>query len=370
MLNIKDIVNLEEDKIEEYIENVGLESAFDEGNILKRIWTGITTTRFLVGQVQSTLNELKRLERIDIKKIKDKTTEHSINRLDIKTIEDAMDIVEIGKGIPERLQNHAMRAFEVIKKLDKKIFLAKDVTDGVGKVLSPKVILLNNMLKLCITGYRVPVVADMYEIDLKEKAPFPMALYPLVDGAPKWLKKGFRKFNKYLSIFGLINMGLGILSTLIALIQTSRVDELIEDDDIKYIKSFYKVIYADLSTIYKNVAKRNGLSILDRLDEIIKENRKIPWSYEEKVKFATYMKESSPPEIQSLKRCVEILNGSDYKVVLRTTKALVSASYKLNGSTQDNERFETLVEMMEANITVLFKVLEAYEKMIKEMKKF
>ena len=82
------------------------------------------------------------------------------------------------------------------------------------------------------------------------------------------------------------------------------------------------------------------------------------------------MKENSPPEIQSLKRCVEILNGSDYKVVLRTTKALVSASYKLNGSTQDNERFETLVEMMEANITVLFKVLEAYEKMIKEMKKF
>lgn len=370
MIDIKKVVNLQENEIEEYIEGLGLESAFDDGNMLRRIWNKVTTTKFLVGHVNAALNELKSLEKIDIKKIKQDTTEHSISALDLKAIEDAMDIVEIGKGIPERLQSHAMRAFEIIKKIDKKIFLAKDTTDKIGKVLSPKFMLLNNIFKLCIMGYRMDVVADMYEIDTKDKAPFPMALYPLVEGAPKWLKKGFRKFNKYLTIFGLTNMALGILATLISVIQTSRVDEFIDDSDVKYLKDFYKVIYTDLSVIYKSVITRNGHSILDRLDEIITEKRTIPWTYEQKVKFAEYMKENAGPEIQSLRRCVEVLNGTDYKVVSRTTKAIVSASYKLNGNTQDIERFDRLVEMMEANITILYKVLEAYTKMIKEMRKF
>ena len=129
MIDIKKVVNMQEDEISEYIEGLGLESAFDEGGFLKRIWGKLSTTRFLVGHVNAALNELKSLEKIDIKKIKEETTEHSISALDLRVIEDAMDIVEIGKGIPERLQSHAMRAFEIIKKIDKKIFMAKDATD-------------------------------------------------------------------------------------------------------------------------------------------------------------------------------------------------------------------------------------------------
>lgn len=370
MIDIKKVVNMQEDEISEYIEGLGLESAFDEGGFLKRIWGKLSTTRFLVGHVNAALNELKSLEKIDVKKIKEDTTEHSISALDLRVIEDAMDIVEIGKGIPERLQSHAMRAFEIIKKIDKKIFMAKDATDTIGKVVSPKFMLLNNIFKLCIMGYRMDVVADMYEIDTKDKAPFPMALYPLVEGAPKWLKKGFRKFNRCLTIFGLTNMALGILATLISVIQTSRVDEFMDEKDVKYLKDFYKVIYTDLSVIYKSVITRNGHSILDRLDEIIVEKRTIPWTYEQKVKFAEYMKDNAGPEIESLKRCVTVLNGSEYKVVSRTTKAIISASYKLNGTTQEIEKFDRLVEMMEANLTILYKVLEAYTKMIKEMRKF
>ena len=79
MIDIKKVVNMQEDEISEYIEGLGLESAFDEGGFLKRIWGKLSTTRFLVGHVNAALNELKSLEKIDIKNIMDKFIEKEYN---------------------------------------------------------------------------------------------------------------------------------------------------------------------------------------------------------------------------------------------------------------------------------------------------
>ena len=54
---------MQEDEIDDFIDTLGLESAFNEGNVLKRIWTKIVTTNFIVGKWKATQNQLEFLNK-------------------------------------------------------------------------------------------------------------------------------------------------------------------------------------------------------------------------------------------------------------------------------------------------------------------
>ena len=115
------LLMLSEDKVEEYVANqiYGSESAFDEGHIGKRLWTRIITSSLLVGRWRALMNELDRVNKLDSSFVKEETTEVKFSEEDMKTLTDALGIVEYAKGMPERLANHSIRAMEILKKIDK-----------------------------------------------------------------------------------------------------------------------------------------------------------------------------------------------------------------------------------------------------------
>ena len=93
---------MQEDEIDDFIDTLGLESAFNEGNVLKRIWTKIVTTNFIVGKWKATQNQLEFLNKIDTTKIKNKDSVVSFTEDDLQSLSEAMDVLEFAKGLPEK----------------------------------------------------------------------------------------------------------------------------------------------------------------------------------------------------------------------------------------------------------------------------
>ena len=64
------------------------------------------------------------------------------------------------------------------------------------------------------------------------------------------------------------------------------------------------------------------------------------------------------------------MTGKMYSSTVRTTKSIVTASYKINSSFEELARYEQMVDMLEGTMLVLTKTADAYTTIIKEMRKF
>lgn len=370
------LLMLSEDKVEEYVANqiYGSESAFDEGHIGKRLWTRIITSSLLVGRWRALMNELDRVNKLDSSFVKEETTEVKFSEEDMKTLTDALGIVEYAKGMPERLANHSIRAMEILKKIDKKIYAAKDVHEAVRSKMPSNAFTIANITKILFIGWRAPqpfidaFLKESKQAGFDELVHFPFIFRPPIKLSAGFLKV-FTKINQFLYLWVIVNLAIGVLTSLIAVIQTARVDKFIEDSDVKYIKDYYNLIYKDLSKIYK-VSAKDGKSMVERLDAIISNKTKTAWEYQKKVDFVNLLKKSAPAQVDALKAGVKIMTSKEYASIVRTTKAIITASYKINSSFEDGARYEEMVSLLETNQLVMSKVVEAYVKIIKEMRKF
>ena len=381
---------MQEDEIDDFIDRLGLESAFNEGGILKRIWTKIVTTNFIVGKWKATQNQLELLNKIDTTKIKNEDSVVSFTEEDIKSLGEAMDVLEFSKGLPEKMLNHAQRALEIIRKIDKKIFKASDVVGKLSKLVPGKVFGVTTIMNLAVSGYRVEHFAKMYEDGAGVKdAPFPMQLKgyvgrktievvdkvtgnkvrQYVGAIPASFINGFAKVNKFLFWFVIANLVLGVISTAITLIQTNRVDKFMSDEDVNYLKDFYNLLYNDLKQAYKADDGSNK-GVIERLDKIINSKDKIIWNYNRKVEFTNALKEVAPQHLYSIKEAVKVMTGKMYSSTIRTTKSIVTASYKINTTFEELSKYEQMVDMLEGTMIVLTKTAEAYSTIVKQMKKF
>ena len=370
------LLMLPEDKVEEYVINqvYGNESAFNEGHIGNRLWTRIITSSILVGRWRALMNELDRVNKLDSSFVKEETTEVKFSEEDMKTLTDAMNIVEYAKGMPEKLANHSLRAFEILKKIDKKIYAAKDMHNKVKSVMPSNTFAIANITKILFIGWRAPKpFLDAFLKESKEAGFDELVHFPFIFRPPIRLSAGFLKafsmINRFLYLWVITNLAIGVLTSLIAVIQTARVDKFIEPEDVKYVKDYYNLIYKDLTKIYK-VSAKDGQSIVDRLDSIIKNKNKTSWEYQKKVDFVNLLKTSAPKQVSELKDGVKIMQSKEYASIVRTTKAIITASYKINSSFEEGARYEEMVSLLETNQLVMSKVVEAYVKIIKEMRKF
>lgn len=382
---------MQEDEIDDFIDTLGLESAFNEGNVLKRIWTKIVTTNFIVGKWKATQNQLEFLNKIDTTKIKNKDSVVSFTEDDLQSLSEAMDVLEFAKGLPEKMINHSQRAMEIIKRIDKKIFRASDLNAKLGKLIPGKVFGLTAIMNLAISGYRFEHFAKIYEdVENVKDAPFPLQLkgyvgrktIEVVDkvtgnrirhyvGAiPAKFINGFASLNTFLFRFVILNIVLGVISTAITLIQTNRVDKFLSDDDIKALKDFYNLLFNDLKQAYRPDDGDGTKTIIERLDKIINSKEKVVWNYDRKIEFTNALKEVAPKHLESVKSAVKTMTGKMYSSTVRTTKSIVTASYKINSSFEELARYEQMVDMLEGTMLVLTKAADAYTTIIKEMKKF
>ena len=141
------------------------------------------------------------------------------------------------------------------------------------------------------------------------------------------------------------------------------------DEDVNYLKDFYNLLYNDLKQAYKADDGSNK-GVIERLDKIINSKDKVVWDYNRKVEFTNALKEVAPQHLYSIKEAVKVMTGKMYSSTIRTTKSIVTASYKINTTFEELSKYEQMVDMLEGTMIVLTKTAEAYSTIVKQMKKF